>query len=435
MLRIRGTSRDGQVVRLRSAKCTIGSSPDATLRLVARCVRPIHCLILRGEGGTFIRRWSGDTLLNGGQFSEAPLSPGDRIAVGPIELEVVDPSEPCPSDRGEPSSSARFQDAIHHVLVQTKLVEQRADELQRQQEACLHRCEELEQLARQLEARRAAPIAAEVETQAKTSESNSQDDRLRLAESPIARETKQEKPSGRAPLESAEVFRRMGIAIPEDNEDSPQPGQTAAETQTDTLAAEAPPTDRPSSEEESLDDYMSRLMERVRDRSWKVGLPGTPKTAAEARQSASPPAETKPVEKPLAPGGLLPLSVTPGKKVDLTKLRALANLSAKQAIHTHTQKQIRGLSRGKLVVTLAAGLAGGLLVLLSRLLPVGEFALYAGALGLLAAIVWGMQYAVLTGRLYIGRKGALQWNSLPAEDAPLAKPQEQKGEVEEAPQE
>ena len=40
--------RDGQIVRLRAAKCTVGSGPQCTLRLRARGVGPLHCLIVRG---------------------------------------------------------------------------------------------------------------------------------------------------------------------------------------------------------------------------------------------------------------------------------------------------------------------------------------------------------------------------------------------------
>ena len=89
-LRIAGTERNGQVVRLAAAKCAVGSAPNCTLRLRAIGVRPLHCLILRGEGGTTVRRWSPDTRLNGRTFTDALLQPGDRLGIGPIEFEVLD---------------------------------------------------------------------------------------------------------------------------------------------------------------------------------------------------------------------------------------------------------------------------------------------------------------------------------------------------------
>ena len=49
-----------------------------------------HCLILRGNEHTVVRRLSADTLLNGAAFFDAPLHPGDRLAVGPVEFEVLE---------------------------------------------------------------------------------------------------------------------------------------------------------------------------------------------------------------------------------------------------------------------------------------------------------------------------------------------------------
>jgi hypothetical protein len=89
VLRIRGTSRHGQIVRLQAEKCTIGSGPRCTLRLRARGVRPLHCLIVRGEAAAVIRRWHPDTRLNGRAFTESLLAPGDRLSVGPLEFEVL----------------------------------------------------------------------------------------------------------------------------------------------------------------------------------------------------------------------------------------------------------------------------------------------------------------------------------------------------------
>ncbi len=89
VLRIRGTNRDGQYLRLRSRKCTIGSGKNCTLRLGSKNIAPLHCLILRGQGSTIVRCWASDTRLNGQAFSDAQLTPGDRLGIGPLEFEVV----------------------------------------------------------------------------------------------------------------------------------------------------------------------------------------------------------------------------------------------------------------------------------------------------------------------------------------------------------
>lgn len=89
VLRICGSSRHGQVIRLGTPKCTVGSGPNCTLRLLAKGVQPLHCLIVRGAAATVVRCWGPDTRLNGRQFYDAPLSPGDRLSVGPIDFEVL----------------------------------------------------------------------------------------------------------------------------------------------------------------------------------------------------------------------------------------------------------------------------------------------------------------------------------------------------------
>ncbi|MBN1394454.1 MAG: hypothetical protein JW959_05485 [Pirellulales bacterium] len=89
VLRICGPSHDSRVARLKSRKCTIGSGQRCTLRLCAPGVAPLHCLIVRGRAAAVVRRWDRNTLLNHGAFTDAPLAAGDRLNVGPIEIEVV----------------------------------------------------------------------------------------------------------------------------------------------------------------------------------------------------------------------------------------------------------------------------------------------------------------------------------------------------------
>ncbi len=94
VLRVLGPQQRGRIVRLQAAKCTLGSGPHCTLRLRARGVRPVHCLILRGNSGAYIRRWHADTCLNDAAFTESFLKAGDRLHVGPIELEIIETGTP-----------------------------------------------------------------------------------------------------------------------------------------------------------------------------------------------------------------------------------------------------------------------------------------------------------------------------------------------------
>jgi pSer/pThr/pTyr-binding forkhead associated (FHA) protein len=102
LLKIVGTARDGQIVRLTNRKCSIGSGPNCTLRLRARGVRPVHCLILRGPAGTVLRAWAPGTRVNGEIVSDAVLEPGDLVTIGPVEFEVLPPEGPPanPTDAG-----------------------------------------------------------------------------------------------------------------------------------------------------------------------------------------------------------------------------------------------------------------------------------------------------------------------------------------------
>ena len=102
VLRVCSPARRGQIVRLRAQKCTIGSSRNCTLRLAARGVQPVHCLIVRGQTATVIRCWAADTRINGRSFTDANLNVGDRLTIGPIEFEVLHTASP---DSVTPSES------------------------------------------------------------------------------------------------------------------------------------------------------------------------------------------------------------------------------------------------------------------------------------------------------------------------------------------
>src|SRR6185295_6774570 len=93
-LQVRGRGQDGRLVRIKSAKCTIGSATGCTLRLRARGVGPLHCWILRGAQGTIVRRLNGSATLNGSQFEEAALKSGDKLRIGSVELEILECNPP-----------------------------------------------------------------------------------------------------------------------------------------------------------------------------------------------------------------------------------------------------------------------------------------------------------------------------------------------------
>ena len=71
----------------------------------------VHCFIVRGPGGTFVRRWSPDTRLNGQPFRDAALHAGDRLSLGPVELEVVEgtPATPTASPASDELAATALQ--------------------------------------------------------------------------------------------------------------------------------------------------------------------------------------------------------------------------------------------------------------------------------------------------------------------------------------
>src|SRR5262245_31265959 len=93
-LRVHGRGQQGRLVRIRSAKCTVGSTAGCTLRLGCASVAPLSCWILRGPLGTVIRRLHGSAALNGSAFDEAHLQTGDRVRIGAVELEIVECRQP-----------------------------------------------------------------------------------------------------------------------------------------------------------------------------------------------------------------------------------------------------------------------------------------------------------------------------------------------------
>lgn len=89
VLKVEGTERDGQIIRVHSPKCLVGSASDCQLRLVAADVLPKHCVIYRGPSGVVVKSWTRDTRVNGNTISEAWLRIGDRLSLGSLSFEVL----------------------------------------------------------------------------------------------------------------------------------------------------------------------------------------------------------------------------------------------------------------------------------------------------------------------------------------------------------
>ncbi len=549
VLRVCGSTRHGQILRLRSAKCTIGSGPRCTLRLRARGVRPIHCLIVRGSDGTVIRRWSPDTRLNGLAFTDAELVDGDRLGIGAIELEVLDAGRLSPPDPSEsrqppleqppspqlPSPSRSDRRRIDQLTArlrlvnrqgrqrarrlleklrsangevarlrqleaerpelktqldaQTEAINARRNDLDLQREAfererrgwnaklgeaeeqLRRRGEQLDADRAELEAQREdlqrrrrqwevehAAIASPQEQEEPTADSELQQSEPRevpgeepTAGSELRQSQPREAPSEK-PIDTTDVFRRLGSWGLSSEEEQRQECSAEPELQ----PSESPTADHPSlpsqpaegGEEESIEDYMSRLMDRVhairgdaeredyRQEESQSEQPVEPESqpeqpvepesqpeqpvepesqpeqpvepesqdAAEAPQFEEPPVP-KSVAPPRKPAEMAPRAVAPEKRVNLSAMRDLANLSAHSAIDRHAQRQARLASWGKLLIVAVGVGASTALLWIWWTTETSEVTFYAAMVSLLVALLWAVQSAGLAGRKMLCKSG------------------------------
>lgn len=501
VLRIHGTSRHGQIIRLRSEKCTLGASANCTLRLRARGVRPVHCLIVRGRAASVVRCWHPDTRLNGRAFSEAILAPGDRLGVGPIEFEVLGglrledppgqaapigseaPQEPREQDDATTSKSSaslqedlqRQADALDSLAaslnereaqlaeqasrllaqeaetrarleaqqgeweVRQRALDDREAELRSRQQAFeedrrrweAHRQESERQLdlrREQIQTREAElearQRAFETERQAWEANRGALEAAHEAETSPEKSETLEERPepptasrpvSAEAPVRTEDVLRRLGVLPqfePEDAGDQglQHPDQSPSAPRADANRPSAQPPAQ-SEHEESIEDYMARLLHRVRSMAGGAAESSGPKPSerynnrgvsrdddgadtgdSTPRDGPEPVCQREPVE-------LSPRAVAPEKFADLTAMREVANVSALSAIDRHARRvRRRVLARRVALVLLSFAAAAGLGWTWWQQAGPGAARFAAAMVCVVVAIYWGLQG--VTARLH-----------------------------------
>lgn len=97
-----GSSQHGRFFRLHSRTITVGSSHQCTLRLVAKGVKPFHCVVIRGRKHVIYRSCQGVVNRDGIPFPEGCLAPGDIISVGPVNLMLLDGERVQPAAESDP---------------------------------------------------------------------------------------------------------------------------------------------------------------------------------------------------------------------------------------------------------------------------------------------------------------------------------------------
>lgn len=157
-MRVLGGEHDGRLIEIASPKCTIGSARGCTLRLRASGVRPLHCWILRGKGGTLVRRYAPDAQLNGRGFIDRFLTAGDTLQVGPIRLNILE----CPAAAAEEPeaesvvASAEFRLLEHSTQESAASLARARDEIHELERRFSSQLDEAEALHAQVVAERDA---------------------------------------------------------------------------------------------------------------------------------------------------------------------------------------------------------------------------------------------------------------------------------------
>jgi predicted nucleic acid-binding Zn-ribbon protein len=112
-LRLRRAGAPDKWFELSGAKCTIGSSPRCHVCLPAAEAQPLQCLLSLEAGAAFATKWASGVLLNGKAFAKAAFGAGDRLSIGPWEIEWDSrqtpsrKSEPRPTEIKPPADSSR----------------------------------------------------------------------------------------------------------------------------------------------------------------------------------------------------------------------------------------------------------------------------------------------------------------------------------------
>jgi len=217
--------------------------------------------------------------------------------------------------------------------------------------------------------------------------------------------------SSEAPADLQDVLRKMGsVDLLDDDSPPAEPAEPSPPRPTAAAVPPAPAASPPEDDEESIDDYMARLMERVRSITVGAGEPSPSSRAPQGIEgslsrdaSGRSPEANPPLHEP---GKMSPRAVAPERAVDLSAMRELANLSAQTAIDRHSRRKKLHVSRSKLLVSLAALFVGGAMLGIWWTGEVGDLGYYSyyGAMACFAlAALWAVPYALTVCRTMIAK--------------------------------
>jgi hypothetical protein len=239
-----------------------------------------------------------------------------------------------------------------------------------------------------------------------------------LPATPESPEPQFHEPTPHAPVDLNDVFRRIGAKV-DLSEVEPVPQAPPPIVPSPVAAGNGPrhATAAPATkdgDEESIDDYMSRLMQRIRLTPNEPESPSRATPRPEPIHRAREASAGGSAVEPLQPAASTPQSVeaepvqlrarTPAKQIDLTAFRELANLSARNALHQHSRRTLVHAMYSKLTVSMVALVAGIGLFWMWKQFGACPMTLCSSLVAIIVALFWGLEYALLTGRLIV-RKG------------------------------
>ncbi|MFH1924242.1 MAG: hypothetical protein ABIP48_30685, partial [Planctomycetota bacterium] len=221
-----------------------------------------------------------------------------------------------------------------------------------------------------------------------------------------------------APESSEEVLARMGMApsFSDDEADEPPPCPPGSPRSGHAVPLN-PPVKSEGDQDESIDDYMARLLHRVRETSGQPNQPTPPRSPQEtavdkvppsapvAEQDNLPQGTPPPAATPRETTAPAPRAAAPEKSVDIAAMRELANFSARAALNRHARRGLLGSVVGRLVVALVGLAAGTILTWIWWAYPTNTTVLCAAAMSFVVVLLWGVDYVLLRGYADLSQPG------------------------------
>jgi hypothetical protein len=229
--------------------------------------------------------------------------------------------------------------------------------------------------------------------------------------------------SDKSPVDLESVLQGMGSVglLRDDEQAEPEPIEEPTPEHADAVPAtpESVSCAEDDEEDESIDNYMARLMQRVAGAPANAPPVETQPDPAQAdvADADEPQVNRLPDEanqidissppRPSEPVDLSPRAVAPEAGGGLAAMRELAKLSAQGHISKHSRRQLSVSARTKLAVTTLGITTAGILLWIWWAWGTSPIVFYGAMAGLLVAVLWGVQYAIATGRLIFDKSGRL----------------------------